>query len=129
MIELTGKVVNGKKFGRILGFPTANLDRRQYVRQELNIKFGIWAGSVVLQTTNYKLQTFLAAIVIGPIDKKDLPKIEVHIIGFSGNLYGKKITITLKKYIRPFKKYKNIEGLKKQIHKDIKNIKALKNYV
>jgi riboflavin kinase/FMN adenylyltransferase len=129
MIELTGKVVNGKKFGRILGFPTANLDRRQYVRQELNIKFGIWAGSVVLQTTNYKLQTFLAAIVIGPIDKKGLPKIEAHIIGFSGNLYGKKITITLKKYIIPFKKYKNIEDLKKQINKDIKNIKALKNYV
>src|SRR5580698_4080518 len=107
MLIISGKVIKGDQYGRRLGFPTANLDRRQYNRDKLKIKFGVYAGT---SSTGHK-----AAIVIGPLDKKGLPKLEAHLIGFKGNLYGKKLSITLIKYIRPFKKYNNEDELKKAI--------------
>jgi riboflavin kinase/FMN adenylyltransferase len=115
MTNITGKVIKGDQYGSKLGFPTVNLDRRQYVRDGMVIKFGIYAG---VSSTGHK-----AAIVIGPLDQKGLPKLEAHLIGFKGNLYGKKISLELKKYLRPFKKFKNETELKKAIAADIKSIK------
>jgi riboflavin kinase/FMN adenylyltransferase len=112
---ITGKVIKGDQYGRKLGFPTANLDRREYNRKGMKIKFGVYAGT---SSTGHK-----AAIVIGPMDKKGLPKLEAHLLGFEGNLYGKKMSLTLIKYIRPFKKYKTEGELKKAIAADIKAIK------
>lgn len=111
MTTISGIVVKGDQYGRKLGFPTANLDRREYNRRGLKLKFGIYAGA---SSTGHK-----AAIVIGPLDKKGLPKIEAHLIGFKGNLYGKKIVLELKKHLRPFKKFKNETDLKRAIKKDI----------
>jgi FAD synthase len=124
-LQLSGKVIRGDGYGKTLGFPTANIDRRDFVRKKLKIKLGIYAGCVTykLKTKNYKLK---AGIVIGPLDSRHLPKIEAHILNFKGNLYGKKIIIQLQKYLRPFKKYKNILELKKQIQKDILKINKLK---
>lgn len=118
MYQVSGKVVRGQGYGRELGFPTANLDRRSYSARKLKIKLGIYAGVVAykLQATSYRLR---AAIVIGPVDNRGLPKIEAHLIGFKGDLYGKKINLELVKYIRPFRKFKSEEELKKQIGKDI----------
>ncbi|HVY67713.1 MAG TPA: riboflavin kinase [Patescibacteria group bacterium] len=124
--QVSGKVIHGDHFGRKLGFPTANLDRREYVRRGLKAKFGVYAGAVQVQNSKLKVQSYRAGIVIGPLDKRGLPKIEAHLIGFRGNLYGRKLIIVLQKYLRPFKKYKNIEDLKKDIQKDIIAIKKLK---
>jgi riboflavin kinase / FMN adenylyltransferase len=121
-IIISGKVIHGEKYGRALGFPTANLDRRDYVRRKLKIRLGIYAGQAGLPSA----RKYQAAIVIGPVDEKRLPKVEVHIINFKGNLYGKKIIITLKKFIRPFKKFQNERELKKQIGKDLEIIKQIK---
>ena len=137
--QLSGKVIQGDSFGKKLGFPTANLDRRDFVRRKLKIKFGVYAGQAEFKIKNsrqqspaaqakggqVKLKIYPAGIVIGPFDKKGLPKIEAHLIGFKGNLYGKKITIFLQKYLRPYKKFKNMEELKKQIKKDIQRIRKL----
>ncbi|MCL5775174.1 MAG: riboflavin kinase [Patescibacteria group bacterium] len=122
MFEILGKVVPGEKIGRRLGFPTANLDRRQFVRSQQKIRLGVWAGKAVLPQG----KIFKAGIVIGPLDKRGLPKIEAHLLGFSGNLYGKKLSLTLHLYLRPFKEYENERLLQKQIAKDIARIKALK---
>ena len=116
-MQISGKVIHGDHFGKTLGFPTANLDRREYVRNKMKIRLGVWAG-----TSSVNKKTYKAGIVIGPLDKHRLPKIEAHLIRFKGSLYGKKITIDLKKYLRPFKKYKNISHLKKQIQADIRKI-------
>ena len=135
-IEISGKVIHGEEYGRILGFPTANLDRRSYSRRNMNIRLGVWAGSAVVQATGLPNKAGQwpalqkprpAAIVIGPIDKNGLPKIEAHLLNFKGNLYGKKLIISLNKFIRPFKKFKNETELKKQIKKDIIEIKKYGN--
>ena len=63
---------------------------------------------------------YKAGIVIGPLDKKGLPKIEAHLIGYNGNAYGKMATLEIHKFIRKFKKFKNETELIMQIKKDIK---------
>ena len=120
-IIISGKVIHGEKYGRKLGFPTANLDRRSYARRRLKVRFGIYAGTAELPSA----KRYQAAIVIGPIDNKGLPKIEAHLLNFKGNLYGKTIIISLQKYIRPFEDFKTEENLKGQIIKDIKVINKL----
>lgn len=117
-IEFKGKVIHGEHYGRVLGFPTANIDRREYVRKGIGPRLGVWAGKVEVG----KKQIYSAAIVIGPIDKKGLPKIEAHLINFSGNLYGKTLALNLEKYLRPFKKFKSEKQLKAQIAQDIKRV-------
>ncbi len=62
---------------------------------------------------------YRAGIVIGPKDKKNLPKIEAHIIGYKGNAYGKQVTLEIHAFIRKFKKFKTEAELKAQIKQDI----------
>lgn len=120
MIEITGKVIHGDSYGRVLGFPTANLDRRQYLKRNMKVKFGVWAGWALIPSGRYK-----AGITIGPLDKRGLPKLEAHLIGFSGNLYGKLITIVLTKYLRPWKNFKSEQSLKQQLARDIEKINKI----
>ncbi|MBI5530489.1 MAG: riboflavin kinase [Candidatus Doudnabacteria bacterium] len=120
---ISGRVVKGQQYGRVLGFPTANLDRRSYSRRKLNIKLGVYAGMVKIE--KLKIKNYLSGIVIGPIERAGLPKIEAHLIGYNGSLYGKKLNLSLLKYLRPFKKFKNEAELKKQIRKDIQRIRKL----
>ena len=121
-MEIYGKVIQGEKYGRQLRFPTANLDRRDYTRRKLSIRLGIYAGWAELSSG----KKHRAAIVIGPMDNRRLPKIEAHLLNFKGNLYGKKITLSLKKFIRPFRKFKSEQELRQQIAKDIETVKRIK---
>lgn len=120
MFKISGRVINGQAFGRIIGFPTANIDRREYSRRRMNIPFGIYAGAVSFAGKKYK-----AGIVVGPKDASGLPKVEAHLIGFKGNLYGKKLVLELKKFLRQFKEYSSKKDLQAAIAGDIKKIKKL----
>jgi len=129
---ISGKVIHGEHYGRKLGFPTANLDRRSFSRRKMKIRFGVYAGWATVDGHHLGQPQMVpikgknpAAIVIGPLDKTGLPKIEAHLIGFKGDLYGKRLSLFLVKYLRPFRKFKDEEELKKQIKKDIIRIKKL----
>lgn len=111
---IKGKVIKGDGYGKKIGFPTANLDRRDFLRLKEKPKFGVWSGITSVNNKIYK-----SAIVIGPNDKVGLPKIEAHLINFSGNIYGKKLNIEVCKFIRSYKKFKTEKDLIIQIQKDI----------
>jgi riboflavin kinase/FMN adenylyltransferase len=124
-ITISGKVIHGAKYGRKLGFPTANLDRRSYSRRGLKVKLGIYSGTALILNSQFAIrnsQSYNAAIVIGPIDNKGLPKIEAHLLNFKGDLYGKKMLISLGRYIRPFREFGSEAELKNQIKNDLKKI-------
>ena len=112
---IAGRIIRGSKYGQKIGFPTVNLDRRNFLGMKEKPAFGVYAGSVILNKGKYK-----AGIVIGPLDKKGLPKIEAHLVGFKGNLYGKKVVLKVGKFIRKFKKFKTEKELIIQIKKDLK---------
>lgn len=118
--HLTGTVIHGVKLGRKLGFPTANLDRRSYGKSNIVIPFGIYGGYAQIEKQK---KIYQAAIVIGPYDKKGLPKLEVHILDFKGNLYGKRLTASLKFFVRKFRGYTNQESLIRDIAADITEIR------
>lgn len=118
--RISGRVIRGQAYGRKIGFPTANLDRREYLRRGQKIPFGVYAGTAEVGGKRYK-----AGIVIGPLDGRGKPKLEAHLLGFSGNLYGKKIQLELKKFLRKFKKYKDSAELQAAIKKDINQIKKI----
>jgi riboflavin kinase/FMN adenylyltransferase len=118
MISITGKVVHGDAYGRVLGFPTANIDKRSFAKKKFQVKAGVYAGTVLLNSKRY-----IAAITVCPKEHQSSPKIEAHLIGFSRNLYGKKITIIFGKFLRGWIHFKNELALKKQIAKDVEKIK------
>jgi len=113
---VSGKVIKGRGYGRKIGFPTINIDRREYKRRNLTIPEGIYAGTATIKENGQRLK---AGIVIGIKDKRGLPKIEAYLLGFTGVLYGKEIELSLRKCLRPFMSFTSEDALKAQILKDI----------
>ena len=111
MYYVTGKVVKGDGYGKKLGFPTVNLD----IRCPSEIKIGVYAGTAEFDGKKYN-----AGIVIGPSSK-----VEAHLIGFSGDLYGIEISLEIKKFLREYKKFDTEEELKEQIKKDLQVCKEV----
>ena len=115
-----GTVIAGLRYGRVLGFPTANLDRKEYAKMDEVIPSGIYAGLAKLLSTN---KVFRAGIVIGPNEDDGLPKIEAHLLDFSGDLYGQELELSLMVYLRPYQNFKGEDVLKEQIGTDIEAVR------
>ena len=118
---LSGDVVSGKKIGRTIGFPTANIDVHN---EKLIPKSGVYAVKINISGTEY----YKGMINIGnrpTVDTNKTNTVEVHIFDFRDDLYGKEIQIIFKKYIRKEQKFPDTETLKQQLLKDRKIIKSV----
>ncbi|OHA88542.1 MAG: hypothetical protein A2741_01535 [Candidatus Zambryskibacteria bacterium RIFCSPHIGHO2_01_FULL_43_27] len=110
-----GKVIKGDGYGKKIGYPTINITRTFFSKLKRKPNFGIYTGRVFLMRKVYK-----AGIIIGPKDKKGLPKLEAHLIGFEGSAQGRKAIFEVGEFIRKYKKFSNEKELIKQIEKDLK---------
>ncbi len=108
---LIGKVVMGSQLGRTIGFPTANL---QLPPDKFLPRYGVYAVEVLLKPTVKGVMN----IGCRPTVAGKNPTIEVHLLNWSGNLYGQTLTVNLKKFLRPEQKFSSIDALKQQITKD-----------
>ncbi len=110
---LNGKVVNGKKLGGKIGFPTANLDVKETYK--LIPKTGVY---VVKSTIDSK--TIFGMMNIGnrPTVNGNHQTIEVHFFDFNDNLYDKNLTIELIYFLRDEHKFDSIDHLILQLKKD-----------
>ena len=119
--SLQGEVVTGKQLGRTIGFPTANLE---IAPKKFLPRFGVYAVDVFLDDTTLK---GIMNIGCRPTVAGEYPTIEVHILKWSGDLYGRDLKVTLIGFIRPEQKFASVEALKQQISQDCQL--ALESYL
>ena len=119
--SIEGKVQKGKKLGKKIGFPTANIDIEDYV---LGCP-GVYAVRVKMTKSSRYLKG-IANLGYRPTFNGKKILLEVHLFNFSGNLYNKYLTVEFLKFIRKEKKFKNIDHLKKQIKADLLIAKKIK---
>lgn len=119
--SLHGVVVQGQQLGRTIGFPTANL---QVPNHKLLPRYGVYRVRV---TSDEGLSHRTGVMNIGcrpTVSGTPQPTIEVHILDWSGNLYGQKLTVHLEKFIRPEQKFPSLDALKAQIEADCQGARA-----
>jgi len=112
--SIVGKVQKGKQLGKKIGYPTANIDIKDYVEACP----GVYAVRIKTQK-NSKYVKGIANLGYRPTFKGKKILLEVHLFNFSGNLYNKYLTVEFLKFIRKEKKFKNVDQLKKQIKNDL----------
>ena len=116
--RLQGHVVKGAERGSDLGFPTANLEQIE----TLLPADGVYAGMAQVRGT-----TFAAAINIGhnPTFDEAMRKVEVHLIDFTGDLYGERLDVDLFERVRDIVQFDSVEALKQQLSSDIEQVGAV----
>ncbi len=111
--SLSGLVVIGDKLGRVMGYPTANL------AIESNFKLipadGIYAVRVQHAGQGYEGMLYIG---VRPTVNGVRRSIEVNIFDFDKEIYGETLTVTFEQLLRTDSKFKDLEALKSQLHKD-----------
>ena len=120
--SIESKVEKGRRLAKKMGFPTCNLNIKNYVIA----KTGVYAVKIYQKNKNLSLKG-IANLGYRPTFKQKKLLLEVHIFNFSGNLYNKHLIIEFISFIRKEKKFKNINQLRKQISSDIKLVKKKLN--
>ncbi|MEO8666610.1 MAG: bifunctional riboflavin kinase/FAD synthetase [Ignavibacteria bacterium] len=114
--SITGKVIEGKKLGASLGYPTANIELSS--KYKMIPKIGIYAVSVEVDGKEY-----FGMMSIGKnptVTDDDSIKIEVNIFDFNKDIYGKVIKISFLGYIRDEEKFDTLDELKERMALDKK---------
>ena len=111
--SITGRVIKGKKFGRRIGFPTANIK----IVNQIKPMFGVYSVKVIF---NKKIYKGIANFGVRPTFGTSNPVLEVNVFGKNLNFYNKDIKILFVDFIRKEKKFKDSKMLVSQIKKDIK---------
>lgn len=120
--SLTGRVVMGDKLGRLLGYPTANIEID--TKYKLIPADGIYAATVLHEHTLYKGMLYIGN---RPTVNGIKRNIEVNIFDFNKDIYGESLTLYFHKLIRGDAKFSDLEGLKAQLAVDkIDALNALK---
>jgi riboflavin kinase / FMN adenylyltransferase len=125
----SGKIIEGNKLGRTIGYPTANIEIED--EEKLIPGNGVYAvevrrlkSEVGSQTSDIRLQTSLKGMMnigVRPTIDGTRRTIEINIFDFDETIYGEKLTIILRKHLRAEKKFNGLEELKAQLSEDKKN--------
>lgn len=126
-----GKVIDGNKLGRTLGYPTANLEIEN--KNKLIPSDGIYAVKVSIGKENENPDQFIPqsdhygmmSIGIRPTIGDNKKMIEVNIFDFDADIYGRNLRVYVTHYLRPEEKFNDLEELKKQIAIDEINARKL----
>lgn len=120
--SISGTVIEGDKLGRSIGFPTANLALSDSCK--MLPAHGVYAASVEIDGQEYP-----AMMNIGrrpTVADNGEVRVEAHIIGFSGNLYGRFLIVRLLGFIRAEQRFASIDELRAQLELDKKEARLYK---
>ena len=118
---IVGEVIHGNKLGRTLGFPTANVDYKNYELPK---------NGVYLTITKIKDIDYLSMTNIGlnpTINEQEKTRLEVHILDFSDEIYGEEIEVSFIKYLREEKRFNNKKELINSLEETINICREYKN--
>ncbi|MEG3872860.1 bifunctional riboflavin kinase/FAD synthetase [Microcoleus sp. Z1_B5] len=138
--SLVGTVVGGQRLGRTIGFPTANIELPP---EKFLPRFGVYAVRVSLkhgwenmkeESSSYQREnpksvipgtasnlSFVNGVMnVGCRPTVDglQPTVEVHLLDWSGDLYGQTLSASLVEFLRPEQKFASLDALKTQIQAD-----------
>lgn len=111
--SLAGRVVKGDKLGRVLGYPTANIDIDSHYK--LVPAEGIYAVTVTHAGNDYHGMLYIGNRPTVDGSKKS---IEVNIFDFDKEIYGEELKVSFEKLLRTDSKFQDLEALKIQLDKD-----------
>src|SRR3989344_6484584 len=114
---LVGRVVSGLGEGRHLGFPTANLELLSGSRPP---------AGIYLARGKELNQDWRPGLLVSGVhwEGKDVPRIEVYLLDFNGNLYGRELQVEVLKKIREVLKINDSQALRQRIEQDIAEAKV-----
>ena len=116
---LYGKVLEGRRLGRQIGFPTANVQPEA----ELLPPYGVYAVRVELEGA---WRPGVANLGVKPtVEAAAAPLLEVHLFDWEGNLYGQRLEVQLTHFLRPEQKFPTLDALKVQIAQDAQQAREL----
>lgn len=117
---LQGTIVHGQHLGATLGFPTANL---KLPEDKFLPRYGVYSVRV---TGSHFTQPQKGVMNLGcrPTVDGGPPIPEVHLLDWSGDLYGRSITVALEQFLRPEQIFESLDALKAQIQKDCEVARA-----
>lgn len=116
MVEIEAEVIHGRKIGRSMGFPTANMSLVGYE----GVERGVYRSEVVIDGTLYRAMSNVG--VRPSVGGKEL-LLETHVIDFRGDLYGRILRVKLVEKIRDEKRFSSISDLKEQLLRDYHQIR------
>lgn len=122
-VSVFGEVVVGRRIGRTIGFPTANLD----LHHELHPPTGVYACIAHLDGSAEGLFA-VANIGFRPTlgeDNASAPIVEVHLLDFEGELYGRRVEVEFVTTLRGERRFSGIEELREQITRDIATARSV----
>lgn len=122
---ISGKIVEGFKVGRTIGFPTANIK----IWEDFKVvpAFGVYAVFVHIEQKKYGGMLYIGKRPT--LHDGGNISLEVNIFDFDGDLYGKFLTVEFLEFTRPDEKFSNMEILITHIRQDKETIKnILKKY-
>ena len=120
---IIGEVVHGNKIGRKLGYPTANIDYKDYILP----KNGVYLTVVKINNTKYLSMTNIGHNPT--LNEQEKPRLEVHILDFNEEIYGENIEISFIKYLREERKYDSKEELMKSLEETINICRKYQNMI
>lgn len=120
---LEGTVIHGNQLGRVINFPTINLD---YDKKFLLPRGGVYYTAVEYCGAKYK---GITNIGYNPTVKNKKLSIETHILNFNKNIYDEHVKVYFLKRIRDERKFKSLEDLSKQLEKDKRFAEAQEIYI
>ena len=138
-VAVYGQVVHGDALGKKLGFPTANLD----LQHELRPPNGVYAARV--RRVRYEGDARVGEAQVGGArveeardavanigfrptvsgERPELPRVEVHVLDFSGDLYGAFLELEFAAFLRDEQRFPSLEALQRQIATDIERARAV----